>query len=169
MWNEPSKKRLNQLPSLYSTQDIPLQEKEVWLHFYICGSDWWAVEFDHEGGDLLFAHAGESRGFESLQGPSGAGGHRLAVACKAEQNRAPVIGMNLAGDQPPVLEPVEDAGEGRAPVPERVVHVSDAARAARREVRQDVCLGLGDRELAQFAVDVETDLVGRLVQVGDQP
>ena len=54
MWNEPSKKRLNQIPSLYSTQDIPLQEKEVWLHFYIAGSDWWAVEFHHDGGDLFF-------------------------------------------------------------------------------------------------------------------
>ena len=54
MWNKPSNKRLNQLPSLYSTQDIPLEQKEVWIHFYICGSDWWAVEFDHEGGDLFF-------------------------------------------------------------------------------------------------------------------
>ena len=57
MWNEPSKKRLNQMPSLYSTQDIPLQQKEVWLHFYIAGCDWWAVEFDHEGGDLFFGFA----------------------------------------------------------------------------------------------------------------
>ena len=54
MWNEPSKKRLNQMPSLYSTQDISLKQKEVWLHFYIGGSDWWAVEFDNEGGDLFF-------------------------------------------------------------------------------------------------------------------
>jgi hypothetical protein len=54
MWNEPSKKRLNQLPSLYETEDTPLQQKEVWLHFFIGGSDWWAVEFDHKGGDLFF-------------------------------------------------------------------------------------------------------------------
>jgi hypothetical protein len=54
MWNEPSKIRLNQMPSLYSSQDISLKQKEVWLHFYIGGSDWWAVEFDHDGGDLFF-------------------------------------------------------------------------------------------------------------------
>ena len=54
MWNEPSKERLNQMPSLYSTQDTPLQKKEVWLHFFIGGCDWWAVEFDHEGGDIFF-------------------------------------------------------------------------------------------------------------------
>ena len=54
MWNEPSKKRLNQMPSLYETQDVPLQQKEVWLHFFVGGCDWWAVEFDHEGGDLFF-------------------------------------------------------------------------------------------------------------------
>ena len=62
MWNEPTKKRLNQLPSLYETQDIPLKQKEVWLHFYIAGCDWWAVEFDHEGGDLFwgFANLGDA-------------------------------------------------------------------------------------------------------------
>jgi hypothetical protein len=54
MWNEPSKERLNQMPSLYETQDISLKQKEVWLHFYIAGCDWWAIEFDHEGGDLFF-------------------------------------------------------------------------------------------------------------------
>ena len=76
MFNEPSKKRLNQLPSLYSTQDIPLQQKEVWLHFFIGGSDWWAVEFDPDSGiffgkaDLGFPELG-SFSLEELEGYKG--------------------------------------------------------------------------------------------------
>ena len=54
MWNEPTKERLNKMPSLYATEGISLQQKMVWLHFFIGGCDWWAVEFDHEGGDLFF-------------------------------------------------------------------------------------------------------------------
>ena len=54
MWNEPTKKRLNQMPSIYKNQHIPLQQQEVWLHFFIGGCDWFAVSFDHEGGDLFF-------------------------------------------------------------------------------------------------------------------
>ena len=54
MWNEPNPKRLTQIPTLYATEGIPLQKKLVWLHFFIGGCDWWAVEFDHEGGDIFF-------------------------------------------------------------------------------------------------------------------
>jgi hypothetical protein len=57
MWNEPTTERLKQMPSLYSTQDIALQQKMVWLHFFIGGSDWYAVEFHHDGGDLFFGFA----------------------------------------------------------------------------------------------------------------
>jgi hypothetical protein len=67
MWNEPSKKRLNQLPSLYETEDTPLQQKEVWLHFFIGGCDWWAVEFDHDGGDLFFGFVVLNNSYENSE------------------------------------------------------------------------------------------------------
>ena len=40
MWNVPSKKRLAKIPGLYETEHIPLQEKLVYLHFFIGGCDW---------------------------------------------------------------------------------------------------------------------------------
>lgn len=52
MWNTPSKDRLNKLPRLYETESTPLQAKVVYLHFFIGGSDWFAVEYD--GIDTFF-------------------------------------------------------------------------------------------------------------------
>jgi hypothetical protein len=52
MWNTPSKDRLNKMPRLYETESIPLQAKLVYLHFFIGGSDWFAVECD--GVDTFF-------------------------------------------------------------------------------------------------------------------
>ncbi len=39
MWNVPSKKRLSK---------IPLDQKLIYLHFLIGGSDWYIAEFDSE-------------------------------------------------------------------------------------------------------------------------
>ena len=48
MWNEPSKERLAKIPKLYETERIPLKDKMVCLHFFIGGSDWYAVEYDKD-------------------------------------------------------------------------------------------------------------------------
>lgn len=55
MWNEPSQKRLDRIPRLYETEDIPLEDKEVHLHFFIGGCDWYIVEYD--GDDIFFGYA----------------------------------------------------------------------------------------------------------------
>ncbi len=55
MWNEPSAKRLAQIPKLYETEGIDLKEKLVYLHFFIGGCDWYVTEFDGE--DLFFGYA----------------------------------------------------------------------------------------------------------------
>ena len=55
MWNEPSKKRLAKIPKLYETEDISLKEKQIHLHFFIGGCDWFAAEFDGE--DLFWGYA----------------------------------------------------------------------------------------------------------------
>ena len=51
MWNVPSKERLDRIPGLYETEHVPLKEKQIYLHFFIAGSDWYVTEFD---GDLFF-------------------------------------------------------------------------------------------------------------------
>ena len=45
MWNTPTEIQLEKLPRLYETENIPLKEKMIHLHFFISGSDWWIVEF----------------------------------------------------------------------------------------------------------------------------
>ena len=55
MWNEPSKERLARIAKLYQTEEIPLQEKLIHLHFFIAGCDWFVAEFDGE--DLFWGFA----------------------------------------------------------------------------------------------------------------
>lgn len=55
MWNEPSQERLDKIPELYETEEIPLKEKLVYLHFFIGGCDWYIAEYD--GNDLLWGYA----------------------------------------------------------------------------------------------------------------
>ena len=55
MWNEPSQEQLKKIPGLYETEDTPLGEKLVYLHFFIGGCDWYVTEYD--GDDLFFGYA----------------------------------------------------------------------------------------------------------------
>ena len=55
MWNEPTKKRLNEVPRLYETEEVPIKEKVIHLHFFMGNCDWYAVEFDGE--DTFFGYA----------------------------------------------------------------------------------------------------------------
>ena len=55
MWNEPSKKRLEKIPRLYETENVPLKEKLVWLHFFVGSCDWYVIETDGE--DLFWGFA----------------------------------------------------------------------------------------------------------------
>ncbi len=54
MWNIPSQSRLDQIPRLYGTEHIPLQDKLIYLHFFIGGSDWFVAEYD--GDDTFFGY-----------------------------------------------------------------------------------------------------------------
>ena len=55
MWNIPSRERLDKIPRLYETENVPLQDKLIYLHFFIGGSDWYIAEFD--GQDLFWGFA----------------------------------------------------------------------------------------------------------------
>lgn len=55
MWNEPSTERLAKIPKLYATENIPLADKLIYLHFFIADCDWYIAEYD--GKDLFWGYA----------------------------------------------------------------------------------------------------------------
>ena len=55
MWNIPTKERLAKIPRLYETENIPLCEKEIYLHFFLRGCDWYIAEYDQK--DTFFGFA----------------------------------------------------------------------------------------------------------------
>jgi hypothetical protein len=44
MWNTPSRNRLAQIPKLYTTEETPLKDKLIYLHFFLGNSDWYVCE-----------------------------------------------------------------------------------------------------------------------------
>ena len=64
MWNEPSKERLERVPNLYETENIPLKGKEIHLHFFIGNSDWFIAE--HEG-DLMWGFCVLNNDFQNAE------------------------------------------------------------------------------------------------------
>jgi len=48
MWNKPTKEELEKIPAFYSTEEVPLKEKMIHMHFFIGGCDWYAAEYSPE-------------------------------------------------------------------------------------------------------------------------
>jgi len=65
MWNEPSKERLAKIPKLYETEHTPLNEKLIYLHFFIRGCDWFIAEYD--GNDMFFGFAVLNNDFDMAE------------------------------------------------------------------------------------------------------
>ena len=55
MWNEPCRERLAKIPKLYETEHVALEDKLIYLHFFIAGCDWYIAEYDES--DLFFGFA----------------------------------------------------------------------------------------------------------------
>jgi len=55
MFNKPNSDDLKNIPRLYETETIETDDKIVYAHFFIGGSDWYAMEFD--GDDTFFGYA----------------------------------------------------------------------------------------------------------------
>ena len=55
MWNVPTQEELDRIPRLYQTEDIPLKDKLIHLHFFIGSCDWFIAEYDGE--DLFWGYA----------------------------------------------------------------------------------------------------------------
>jgi len=56
MWGKITKAEWKRLPKLYATDDIPLKDKDIILHFFIGSCDWYIVEGDQKEG-LFFGYA----------------------------------------------------------------------------------------------------------------
>ena len=48
MWNPPTKKQLEALPAMYSTEETPLEDKKIVMHFFLAGCDWYVAEYDQQ-------------------------------------------------------------------------------------------------------------------------
>ena len=48
MWNKPTKEELEKIPTFYSTEEVPLKEKMIYMHFFIGGCDWYVAEYSPE-------------------------------------------------------------------------------------------------------------------------
>jgi len=48
VWNKPNVEELSRIPKFYSTEEVPLKEKMIYMHFFIGGCDWYASEYDPE-------------------------------------------------------------------------------------------------------------------------
>lgn len=66
MWNEPTPEHLAGFPEIESTDAIPLEQKVVRAHFFLGGSDWYAVEYDPDQ-RLFFGYAILNNDFQSAE------------------------------------------------------------------------------------------------------
>lgn len=55
MWNTPTKQELSQIPGLYETEHVHLEDKTIHFHFFFAQCDWFIAEYD--GTDTFFGFA----------------------------------------------------------------------------------------------------------------
>jgi len=48
MWNKPSDEELSRIPKFYSSEEVPLKEKIIYMHLFLGGCDWYAAEYSSE-------------------------------------------------------------------------------------------------------------------------
>ena len=48
MWNMPTIDELSKIPKYYSSEEVPLKEKMIYMHFFIGDCDWYAAEYSSE-------------------------------------------------------------------------------------------------------------------------
>lgn len=56
----PSEEDLNAIPNLYATEEVPVKDKIVHLHYFVGSCDWWIVELgEHRGLAFGYANLGD--------------------------------------------------------------------------------------------------------------
>ena len=48
MWNKPNDSELAKIPAFYSSENVPLKDKVIWIHLFLGGCDWYAAEYSPE-------------------------------------------------------------------------------------------------------------------------
>ena len=56
MWNKPNSEDLAKIPVFYSSEEVPLKKKMIYMHFFLGGCDWYATEYD-PGSQTFFGFA----------------------------------------------------------------------------------------------------------------
>ena len=55
MWNEPTPAQLAKVPMLYETENTPLKNKIIHMHFFLGRCDWYIAEYNGNG--IFFGYA----------------------------------------------------------------------------------------------------------------
>jgi hypothetical protein len=51
-WNTPKDRELAKMPKMYSMENVPLDEKMIYEHFFLSSNDWFMAEYSPE--DRIF-------------------------------------------------------------------------------------------------------------------
>ena len=89
-----------------------------------------------------------------------ASGGRTSFGRRRDHKRTAVVGADLSRDETAVVEPIQDAGQGRPFVREPAVQISDGGRRRRGEQREDVRFALRQALVTQIR-EIQTDPMGR--------
>lgn len=57
-------KQLARIPPLYATEDTPLEDKIIYLHFFISSCSWYVAEFDGEDTFFGYVNLGDPQNAE---------------------------------------------------------------------------------------------------------
>lgn len=93
MWNTRNfDLAVKRLPALYSTEDVPAEDKKIAMHLFIGGSDWYICEGDKEEGVLF--------GFACLNGDWGFAEWGYASIEELKALRVPMKGRDATTGKP---------------------------------------------------------------------
>jgi len=53
MWCKPTEKQLAKIPAFYSGKNTSIEEKKIYMHFFMGGCDWYATEYNPEEGNFF--------------------------------------------------------------------------------------------------------------------
>jgi hypothetical protein len=104
----------------------------------------------HERFDLAAGDAAGDRLLEVGEVTVHAPGGRASFGRRRDHERAPVVGADLARDETSLVEPIQDAGQGRPFVREPTVQIRDGGRRRRGQQRQDVRFALREAVVTQI-------------------
>jgi len=77
-------------------------------------------------------------------------GGRVSFGRRRDHERAPVVGADVARNEAAVVEPIQDAGEGRPFVREPAVQIADRGRRSRGEQRENVRFALREAVVTEI-------------------